>query len=89
MMKKIATVAGAAALLFGSATPALAWGFRMPSYDVTNKAYIDNNVTVKADTGDNTQRVYGTGSNEMGTGDATAYATVYTMANIFGDCGCI
>jgi hypothetical protein len=90
-MRKFITIAGAAALLLGSAAPAFAMFpmWQMPSYDVTNKAYIDTEVTAKANTGDNTQKVYGAGVNEMGTGAAYADASAVTFANLFDGCGCL
>ena len=89
-MKRLIAIAGAGAMLLSAVTPAFAHvRFQMPSYDYdfTNKAYIDTEVTAIADTGDNTQKLYTTGSNLMGTGDAVADASAVTFANLYDVCG--
>jgi len=89
MMKKIAAFAGAGAMFLATATPAFAFRFSMPSYDLTNYAHVDTDVTAKADTGDNTQKVYGTGSNFLDSGNAVAAAKALTLVNTnASDCGC-
>jgi len=88
MIKKIATIAGAAALLLGSAAPTLAFR-HMPNYDVNNWAQVTTKVEAKADTGDNAQKMYTAGSNYMETGDALAGASANTVVNVFDACGCL
>ncbi len=95
MVKKIAALAGGAALLLGAALPTLA-GFNgyLFSKDV---ALVQNTAYSVADTGGNTQNVTATkggdvddagGSRYIDTGDASSYAGALVVANVHKGCGC-
>lgn len=92
MMKKIAALAGAGALLLGAAVPVFAHSW--------DWAYVNNSAVAVADTGGNSQSniaeayyysgatVYGgSGARTMYTGDADAYAGALVVANTHIDCG--
>ncbi len=98
MIQKIASVAGGAALLLGSAVPAFAWGWHGSSADI---AIVDNAAVATANTGGNTQGnvadVSGGddtnvgGNNGMTTGNASASAGAVVVANthVGSDCDCV
>ena len=100
-LKKIAAFAGSAALLLGTATPALAYEFGGLHHGSLDAAYVENGAAALANTGDNTQTnsaagalVYGDVETEdvnnlIVTGDAYAGARAVAITNTHvGDCGC-
>lgn len=97
MVKKIAALAGAGAILLSVAVPVFAvYGHHHGSSDV---AIIRNSATANANTGENVQGnmaivggrgvddVTVRGDNWMSTGDATAYAGALVVANTHIGCG--
>jgi hypothetical protein len=87
MMKKIAVLVGAGALLLAVAAPALAYPVFFGSKDV---AIVTNNVSATASTGGNSQENSGwvvSGNNNLKTGGANAYAGAVTVANTHIGCG--
>jgi len=89
MIKKIAALAGAGALLLGAAVPVFAngWWWNNDDVDIDNHAYVRNTVITKADTGDNSiggKLVFG---GDINTGDAEALGIVTNAVNttVVGD----
>ncbi len=87
MVKKIASIVGAGALLLGSATPAFAWHMPKPSTSTTSFASVTTKVSSSAVSGRNTQTnsaVFGKvgfSSNALFTGPASSIAGQETQAN--------
>ena len=93
MIRKLAALAGAGALLLGAAVPVFATGWSWGSSDV---AIVNNGASAYADTGGNSQDVMAqkggdiddaNGSRYINTGSATAYAGALTVANTHVGCG--
>jgi len=92
MLRKLAALAGAGALLLAVAGPALAWGYggggSSGGLDIKNWASVVTNVYTKADTGDNTISGFKVSGGKIRTGDAVASSGVYTEANTTLLSGC-
>jgi len=99
MMKKIAGLVGAGALLLSAAVPALAWGGWNWWGSSSDTAIVTNTAVSSANTGLNSQgngvSVVGGdevedvtvgGSNTMTTGDASSYAGALVVANTHVGC---
>lgn len=97
MMKKLAAMAGAAALLLGATVPALA--HHRHWYGGSDVAMVENSASAVASTGGNGQGnavlangghnddTTVSGNNYMSTGDANAYAGALVVANTHIGCG--
>lgn len=87
-MKKFASLVGAGAMLLTLAGSAFAYDWFDGTF-VKNYARVRNEVTVKADTGDNSVHGFKVFGGEITTGDALAAGGVTNVVNSNSlDCGC-